>query len=97
MLEAWEVEGLGDIREDAGAQGFARGLRVLVGRDHEHRGPNLVVTHFLQYLETVHPRHAHVEEDKVELGTTEEGHRLRPRSEERRVGKECRSRWSPYH
>ena len=24
------------------------------------------------------------------------GHRLR-RSEERRVGKECRSRWSPYH
>src|SRR2546430_9011599 len=23
--------------------------------------------------------------------------RSRPRSEERRVGKECRSRWSPYH
>ena len=23
--------------------------------------------------------------------------RLNPRSEERRVGKECRSRWSPYH
>src|SRR5688572_33294123 len=23
--------------------------------------------------------------------------RCRPRSEERRVGKECRSRWSPYH
>ena len=22
---------------------------------------------------------------------------LHPRSEERRVGKECRSRWSPYH
>ena len=22
---------------------------------------------------------------------------LPPRSEERRVGKECRSRWSPYH
>ena len=22
---------------------------------------------------------------------------LSPRSEERRVGKECRSRWSPYH
>ena len=22
---------------------------------------------------------------------------LKPRSEERRVGKECRSRWSPYH
>ena len=24
-------------------------------------------------------------------------HLLRARSEERRVGKECRSRWSPYH
>src|SRR5687768_17993243 len=25
------------------------------------------------------------------------GDRVRQRSEERRVGKECRSRWSPYH
>ena len=24
-------------------------------------------------------------------------HKTCPRSEERRVGKECRSRWSPYH
>ena len=24
-------------------------------------------------------------------------HKERDRSEERRVGKECRSRWSPYH
>src|SRR2546426_11287014 len=29
-------------------------------------------------------------------GASNEGH-VRPRSEERRVGKECRSRWSPYH
>ena len=27
----------------------------------------------------------------------EEVHRILDRSEERRVGKECRSRWSPYH
>src|SRR2546422_7663706 len=27
----------------------------------------------------------------------EEGNATLPRSEERRVGKECRSRWSPYH
>src|SRR2546425_7463493 len=27
----------------------------------------------------------------------QEGDGPRPRSEERRVGKECRSRWSPYH
>ena len=25
------------------------------------------------------------------------GKKIPPRSEERRVGKECRSRWSPYH
>ena len=29
-------------------------------------------------------------------GTFKSGHILQ-RSEERRVGKECRSRWSPYH
>ena len=29
--------------------------------------------------------------------TIEEDFRYRVRSEERRVGKECRSRWSPYH
>ena len=28
-------------------------------------------------------------------GMTDKG--IPPRSEERRVGKECRSRWSPYH
>ena len=27
----------------------------------------------------------------------EENGEIEPRSEERRVGKECRSRWSPYH
>ena len=29
--------------------------------------------------------------------TEEIGNPVYPRSEERRVGKECRSRWSPYH
>ena len=32
------------------------------------------------------------------IGDVRDGERLkRARSEERRVGKECRSRWSPYH
>src|SRR6266404_9397577 len=31
------------------------------------------------------------------LGTPDRPHALQQRSEERRVGKECRSRWSPYH
>src|SRR3712207_2510884 len=36
--------------------------------------------------------------DAVQLRTlSEEGRRHLRRSEERRVGKECRSRWSPYH
>src|SRR5256885_4836934 len=30
-------------------------------------------------------------------GAHEKGHEGQARSEERRVGKECRSRWSPYH
>src|SRR2546429_2318468 len=32
-----------------------------------------------------------------EASTLGEAYRAFPRSEERRVGKECRSRWSPYH
>src|SRR5256886_13404050 len=38
--------------------------------------------------------------DKERLVTIEDAAELQlqqPRSEERRVGKECRSRWSPYH
>ena len=37
---------------------------------------------------------------KVEVGTHTDVHtgkEVPARSEERRVGKECRSRWSPYH
>ena len=40
------------------------------------------------------------ERDQQEFKAGGEAHIERPkqpRSEERRVGKECRSRWSPYH
>ena len=33
----------------------------------------------------------------IALGNTDDHLRNQLRSEERRVGKECRSRWSPYH
>src|SRR5256886_5785010 len=33
--------------------------------------------------------------DRIEISTARDGKATR--SEERRVGKECRSRWSPYH
>ena len=40
----------------------------------------------------------HLKEDEIEELTLEIANtRSVSRSEERRVGKECRSRWSPYH
>src|SRR3712207_9095281 len=36
----------------------------------------------------------YTEDEKVEISKR---HLIPKRSEERRVGKECRSRWSPYH
>src|SRR3712207_2913569 len=38
-----------------------------------------------------------VSAEGVVYRTTEKGREFLSRSEERRVGKECRSRWSPYH
>ena len=35
--------------------------------------------------------------DELERALGGHGRRIEDRSEERRVGKECRSRWSPYH
>ena len=44
------------------------------------------------------PRFAQLKKDmSIETITLEEALELFKRSEERRVGKECRSRWSPYH
>ena len=41
------------------------------------------------------PEHSEEEERFIILGFSKKANLLR--SEERRVGKECRSRWSPYH
>src|SRR3712207_9426154 len=38
-----------------------------------------------------------VESTLAQVYKTKDKHGFRGRSEERRVGKECRSRWSPYH
>ena len=45
----------------------------------------------------VHLYSPEVQERCVTLGLTTHAKIKRNRSEERRVGKECRSRWSPYH
>ena len=44
-------------------------------------------------------RHEYFVEDTFEAGIVLTGTEIKSssRSEERRVGKECRSRWSPYH
>ena len=39
----------------------------------------------------------HIDLQKVDYLILSHGHSDHTRSEERRVGKECRSRWSPYH
>src|SRR2546430_16711999 len=65
---------------------------ALDGHDDDRRPWGFLGQH-LGRLDAVHDRHVDVHEDDVRhdlLG-------LLDRSEERRVGKECRSRWSPYH
>ena len=44
-------------------------------------------------LESVFETLRRIENERLQLPIFYES----PRSEERRVGKECRSRWSPYH
>src|SRR5271167_991388 len=41
--------------------------------------------------------HLHAAVPAAEIATVAPGHFVIERSEERRAGKECRSRWSPYH
>src|SRR2546430_14805741 len=84
------------IEQDAPFVGVVQPRQQL----HQRRLPRPILAHqcdALAWLEQ-EPEMAHgpavrpgvAEADALELEPT-------PRSEERRVGKECRSRWSPYH
>src|SRR2546429_1762129 len=67
-----------------------RGLRQREAREPRGiGGPELEPPHFEQ-VEELHP-------GADPLRPRERVSDRRARSEERRVGKECRSRWSPYH
>src|SRR5256885_16731543 len=73
------------LEEPPGVCAGSYGFRVLLGA----APANSVVT-VLPMMTAPAPR------SMVTTGASREG--VRPaRSEERRVGKECRSRWSPYH
>src|SRR5579883_3172744 len=47
------------------------------------------------YLSRAEPGRAYTKQEIAEIIFRDD--RMQQRSEERRVGKECRSRWSPYH
>jgi len=54
---------------------------------------------FIKTLDGFRPTDAYAEKvhSSFKLGDQVMMEVRKPRSEERRVGKECRSRWSPYH
>src|SRR5258707_12544903 len=85
---------LGVYREHDKAETDARLQRAWDGWRHWSRTP-------LHERIALLTRLAELLEERAEtydrLITAEMGKPLADRSEERRVGKECRSRWSPYH
>src|SRR2546426_5397761 len=50
-----------------------------------------------ELLFTIDPRPPQAALDQAKANLARDTAQLENRSEERRVGKECRSRWSPYH
>ena len=72
----------------------AVGARLRLGLDlFSIRNQGWSALEFLDYAAKLGVEMVHFSEPRF-LGGLEESHL---RSEERRVGKECRSRWSPYH
>ena len=74
---------------------------VIAGREKQKLGDAVGLTQFGVNISRIKAqsksalRHWHESED--EFIYMLEGELVPMRSEERRVGKECRSRWSPYH
>ena len=88
------------------------GLETLLntGNDKSAAASLNTVAVLLENYDNVSPDSSSTEEHKKKLlglivkfishyktSISQEALRVRSRSEERRVGKECRSRWSPYH
>src|SRR2546430_11433764 len=67
-----------------------------IGAYNKLRGRVLVASETASALSTRGEYNLVVKDGKVEI-QRELNYQCTSRSEERRVGKECRSRWSPYH
>src|SRR5258708_35468256 len=77
---------------------YARDLQRIVGQAAQHGGHAIALAVGLE----VDQQPARVQRGVAAIDADEgrdalHGRVLEQRSEERRVGKECRSRWSPYH
>src|SRR5256885_14663171 len=94
------VDWLGDHLNDASL------VLLQIGEKKDYQSGHIPGAQFLDYasISTPHGQGLMLELPPVEqlvsvyekLGVTNRSHIIL-RSEERRVGKECRSRWSPYH
>ena len=77
------------IKEEVATRSDVKKLEAKVNAASEWKDPNTLI-HMSGYADV-----GYVDGDK-KIGSFTVGS-FSPRSEERRVGKECRSRWSPYH
>src|ERR1051325_12196253 len=88
------------LRDDAVVQAVDRGAdgegAARAARDAERRERERDAEHLQDVGKVARLARTEVEEDDGIVGSGDELHGHIDRSEERRVGKECRSRWSPY-
>ena len=80
----WEYDADGRFQNGLFARMFEEEYRDVVSATRGGPGEE----EYMAYLEAIAPDSTHAGYFSVDR---------RSRSEERRVGKECRSRWSPYH
>src|SRR2546429_6500633 len=84
-------------RQDAYASELLHSSRFANLSTQDHGLTTELVMGELRWRSLLDRKIASVSSPKLDKLDTEDLIALRLRSEERRVGKECRSRWSPYH
>src|SRR3712207_4750025 len=90
LLLFGKVSGEGDLKDFNDMKASQVGLKMM---EEEAKQPSMLLTEtFIRQLHQTLLR-----EDYTVYRSLPGGGQTSYRSEERRVGKECRSRWSPYH